>query len=188
MARPSKKGGMQGTLGKKRRVDETPTRRAAKTAATTSIARDLMAPAHPGGLGAKLETVTSAAGKRQAIAVHFVHMHEAASNGEGKCWEGKDGIAVEVAKAMPSSPDPRTVRPVMQDVVACVRLGVECDPEATGPSNGKTKGRVPCIGLDARCARIVADAIEAGLGIRTALGNVNAARCCVVTTPWSLSW
>ena len=35
-------------------------------------------------------------------------------------------------------------------------------------------GPIPYIGLDTRYARIIADTVEAGLGIRTALANVNA--------------
>ena len=159
---------------KNKEGDEAPTR-AAKTAATTSIARGLNAPSCRNGLSAKLDTVTSDAGRRQAIAVHFVYEHEAAPNGKKKCWEGQNGIAMEVAKAMPFAPDHRTVRSVMEAVVECVRCGIECDPERKRPGNGNTMGKAACVGLNTRHARIIADTIEAGLGIRTALSNVNAA-------------
>ena len=104
----------------------------------------------------------SLAGKRQAIAVHFVYEYEAAPNGKGKCWEGKDGIAVEIAKAMPFSPDTRTVRLVMQDVVECVRRGIEYNPERKGPSNDKTMGMAPLIGLNTRLRAPDKEGAQAG--------------------------
>ena len=113
--------------------------------------------------------------KRSTIATHFVFDHDALPNGRQKLWEGEDGIVLLLVRNLPFEVDPRTVRTVMTAVLECVRLQVEYDPRRKPPGEGKTMGPSPYIALNTGYARIIADTIEAGLGIRTALANVNAA-------------
>ena len=105
----------------------------------------------------------------------LVFDYDALPNGRQKLWEGEDGIVLLLVRNLPFEVDPRTVRTVMTAVHECVRLQVEYDPRRKLPGEGKTMGPSPYIALNTRYARIIADTIEAGLGIRTALANVNAA-------------
>jgi len=184
------KGAIQGSLPKKKKnVEATPssshsttssitplTVRGSKAAAGTAIKAqvDGRSTSAKRPLDDALAAVVSNEVKRSTIATHFVFDYDALPNGRQKLWEGEAGIVQLLVRDLPFPVDPRTVKSVMEEVLECVRQQVEYDPRRKPPGEGKTMGPIPYIGLDTRYARIIADTVEAGLGIRTALANVNA--------------
>ena len=158
-------GAPTGDGNKKRRV------------AATATAPPPLPPLLRRGLEASLQLVLTDSMKRTTIATHFIMDYDAVPTGRQKLWDGSGGVVYALVDDLPFSVDSRTVRSVMEDVVDCVRQGVPYDAgrKAVSGAGRKAMGRKPYIGVDTRYAKVLADTIEDGLGLRAALANVNAA-------------
>ena len=157
-----RKGSKQGASGPHKKAYVTPEvargDRAAATLAKKATRRNL---------DAGLATVMSLVMKRSIMATHFTYEHDAFPDTQGM-WDGEDGIIEELMAKLPFTVDPRTVRGVMEAVVECVREGVKYDPQRKAASDGKSMGRDQYIPLKSVYARIIADTVEGGLGVRVA--------------------